>query len=118
LRGFKWFPYPIGIVFVYYVAFIVGYWVGRRPATTFGRYALRLTGHLIIFVAGVWAIPQLLANMIWKPAAYAVPMLLVAVWAYWMQPLYPGVRKRGRFWVWLLFSVVLALLYGWVMKSE
>jgi hypothetical protein len=48
LRDMSWLPYPIGIALVYYVVLIIGYWFGRRPALTFGRFTLRLTEYLIV----------------------------------------------------------------------
>ena len=117
LRGIKWLPYPIGLSLVYYLVFLIGYWIGRKPDLTFGRFVRRLTAYLLIFVAGLWAIPELLTRLVWRPAAYAAPVMAMSILAYWMRPLYPVQRKRGRFSIWLLCSIALAILYGWAMRS-
>jgi len=117
LRGVKWLPFPIGLSLVYYFALLIGYWIGRRPTLTFTQFALRLTGYLIVVVTGLWAIPTILTRWVWKPIAFGVPVLLIGVWAYWMPPLYPTERKRGRFSLWLLCCIAFAVFYGWVVNS-
>ena len=114
MRGINCFP--VGLLLVYVIVFLISYWIGRRPPIPFGRFTLRLVSNLLIVLAGLWAIPELLNKWVWTPLAYALPALGVAIWCYWVPPLYPSQRKRARLWVWLLFSIVLAVLYGWAMK--
>jgi hypothetical protein len=97
LRGIEWLPYGIALPLLYYFALLTGYWFGRRPTLGFGPFALRLTVYIAILIAGLWAIPELLSHWIWKPMAHAAPILVVAILAYWMRPLYPSQNKRGRF---------------------
>jgi len=118
LRNVKWLPAPIALGFVYYAALMVGYWIRPRPALSFGSFTLRLATYLVILVAAIWAVPHLLVKVLWKPIAYGLPMLVGLASAYWLRPLYPGRYKSGRLWVWLVFSFVLAIFYGWAMRSE
>jgi hypothetical protein len=114
LRGLGWMSYLVGLLLAYYVVLLIGFWVGRRPVLAFRQFATRITAFLLIMLAGCWAIPALLSHWIWRPAAFAVPVLAAAISVYWVPPLYPDQGKRVRFWVWLLCSIAFAVLIGWV----
>jgi hypothetical protein len=113
-RNFTWLPYPLAIVLAYMVVLLVGYWIGRRPQESFGPFALRVVFYLLFLAVGIWAVAALLSKWIWPPLAFGGSILVFGILLYWLPPLLQTRKKRHPLWVWVIWVVVFAVIWGYL----
>ena len=109
--------FPFGLILAYSIALPIEYWFLPRPRVGYGRFLVTVASYMLIFLAGFWALPRLLEKWLWRPLAYAVPVLILGISTYWLPRLYPAERKRERFWLWSLCVIAFAIFYGWAERG-
>lgn len=92
----------------------VGYWIGRPPQESFGRFALRVVSYFLLLAVGLWAVPVLLSKWIWPPLAFGGSALVFGILLYWVPPLLPTQKKQHNLWVWVIWVVVIAVIWGFL----
>ena len=107
-------PYFIPFGFVFWLGFLVEYWIPPKPPISFLVWFFKATIWSLGFVFSFALIPDLLANYIWKPLAYGLPVLAFFLGSYWLLPAYPN-NKKATLKNLILIGLIFAVVYGTIM---
>jgi hypothetical protein len=106
--------FPLNILLVYAIALPIDYWFSP-PRPDFFKFLYRVFCLLLLLFIGMWAAPILLQRWISKPLAYALPTFFAILLCHWLPRVYSAPESKKRIWLWMLVSVVAAVIYGWMM---
>jgi hypothetical protein len=107
-------PYFATFAFFFWLGFLVEYWIPPRPPTSFLVWVVKTSIFAVAFAFCLWIIPNFLANYIWKPLAYGLPVFAFFTGSYWLMPLYPT-RKKATLKDMMLIGLIFAVVYGTIM---
>lgn len=93
----------------YLLVYLVGYWIGPRPAVGYKQFSLRVLIWLSFLLAGLWAIPDFLSRWLWKPIPYAIFAFATVLLMHKLPPVY---EQQNRIVERTGVLVVIALVFG------
>ncbi|MDQ3799133.1 MAG: hypothetical protein M3384_06770 [Acidobacteriota bacterium] len=95
----------------------VGYFTLPKPRPGFIRFFLYAQALMAVALAALRLVPGLLAGFMPEFWAYSLPAFLLFGAIYFVPPLDESrAGGRGAWWKWLLCSLLIAGLYGWIIS--
>jgi hypothetical protein len=104
-------PFWLSFAAIILFGMLSEYWLPPRPPASFATHAAKAISIVAAMILSIWIVPEFLENRIWKPLAYALPILILCSLLYFIKPFYSVKNRNITFKQWFLFVAIFAVGY-------